>query len=90
MNKDQIQRVVDILTEACAMDSHHVESLVLFLEEGLSDCTREYRFQGSLGFGGKLYWGHRRLWVDYYVESSTPARRVAKRTTNQRLQEIWP
>lgn len=38
----------------------------------------EYRFQGSLGFGGKIYFGHHRgLYVSCYREDETPDRKSA-------------
>lgn len=49
----------------------------------------EFRFQGSLGFGGKLYHssnGHDR--VDCYPEDATPERRTAIVRANARLREL--
>lgn len=34
----------------------------------------EYRFQGKLGFGGKIYADPLRVWVDCYPEDRTPER----------------
>lgn len=43
----------------------------------------EYRFQGSLGFGGKYYSGRNR--VTCYSEDETPARRATIEKTNAAL-----
>lgn len=48
----------------------------------------EFRFQGSLGFGGKVYagsWSSRDVRVGCYREDETPERRAAIDTVNEAL-----
>ena len=48
----------------------------------------EYRFQGNLGFGGKLYLT-KHLWhVMCYPEDMTPERTLAIRAANRKLAEL--
>jgi len=46
---------------------------------------REFRFQGDLGFGGKVYNMGDRVWVDNYREHSTDETRAAIERANARL-----
>jgi len=50
----------------------------------------EYRFMGSLGFGGK-FWVSRELgfYVSCYPEDKTPDRVAVIDDTNRRLSTIW-
>lgn len=50
-------------------------------------CT-EYRFIGSLGFGGK-FWRSSGWYVNTYPEQLTPAREQAISQTNTVLQELY-
>lgn len=45
----------------------------------------EYRFQGDLGFGGKVYAQGNRLWVSCYGENRTTARDSMIEKANSRL-----
>lgn len=45
----------------------------------------EYRFQGDLGFGGKVWAERGRVWVTCYSEDETDARRVMIQYANERL-----
>jgi hypothetical protein len=52
---------------------------------------REFRFQGALGFGGKLYYDpHAKppLRVGYYRENETPEREAMVAKANRRLAAI--
>lgn len=49
----------------------------------------EYRFQGALGFGGKLWQNHElRLHVDCYTEDRTPERDLMIARANARLKDL--
>jgi hypothetical protein len=50
----------------------------------------EYRFQGDLGFGGKIRYREGRLWVDYYPEDETDAKETICSTANYALKQIEP
>lgn len=80
-------RVWAILVEECGAD--RTEPARLDFERHWPDC-REYRFMGSLGFGGKV-WApstyRRAPYVSCYSEDETPERRSAIQRANARLQE---
>ncbi|KKN19810.1 hypothetical protein LCGC14_0941940 [marine sediment metagenome] len=58
--------------------------LVWFVEESKFDLSREFRFQGSLGFGGK-FWRNGRFYVTCYSEDETPERMATIERTNDAL-----
>ncbi len=84
MNSNLANRIYDILVqEADAMESqrdnfirHHT---------GKENCY-EWRFCGSLGFGGKFR--SERMTVDCYPEDSTKEREKIITRTNDRLNEV--
>lgn len=45
----------------------------------------EYRFMGSLGFGGKVWWNSGRVYVTCYQEDETPERLATIDRTNAAL-----
>lgn len=76
--------VYDILQEECGATNYWRENFVYCLTH---DSVREYRFQGSLEFGGKFRQDlHRgRFWVDCYREDETPERLTMISRANERL-----
>lgn len=48
----------------------------------------EWRFQGSLGFGGKLHFNGMRLYVGCYPEDRTPENDALIDRVNSRLREM--
>lgn len=50
--------------------------------------TTEYRFQGNLGFGGKLYRSGGRCWVSCYHENETPERKAVIERVNAELSQL--
>lgn len=77
-----------LVKHAGARDSEDArESFVLAFTQVEYPCG-EYRFQGSLGFGGKFYrdiFGHR---IGCYHEDETPERAMAIRVVNGLLKEM--
>lgn len=47
----------------------------------------EFRFQGNLGFGGKV-WNNYGVYVNYYHEDMTPERDCIVNVTNKELEKI--
>ena len=67
------------LNEICGhrLDYSLAHSLEHWLD-GERSGSYEFRFQGSLGFGGKIYFNpHRGLYVSCYREDETPERNSA-------------
>lgn len=50
----------------------------------------EYRFQGCLGFGGKFYCNHERVYIGCYSEDETPEIRALIEEVNETLLSFGP
>lgn len=48
----------------------------------------EFRFMGSLGFGGKVHWTGGRLYVSCYSEDRTPERAAIVERANTKLSAL--
>lgn len=81
-------RIYDVLIEECGATAFHREQCVRYLTD--EHGSHEFRFQGSLGFGGKVYYNGGRLYVSCYPEDRTPERTAMIRSANARLNEICP
>jgi hypothetical protein len=60
-----------------------------FVQVQTSQPCAEFRFRGSLGFGGKFRRTRDRWYVDCYEEDTTPERERAIRITNAALDGLW-
>lgn len=82
--------VYDILEQECGAtadeDAGHGRKVFRGIM-GKGDCP-EFRFMGSLGFGGKLYASGRRLAVGYYSENRNDEREEMACRANQRLMQL--
>ena len=74
--------VFDLLVEECGAREHLRGDFIHFLSQ--TDGA-EFRFQGSLGFGGKLYNEAKGFRVSCYTEDQTPERDAAIKLTNELL-----
>ena len=74
-----------ILTEECGANYDDFTMLQQFV------CGEwdEFRFQGDLGFGGKMYAKRDSAYVSCYPEDSTPERRVMIERANTRLTRLF-
>lgn len=54
-------------------------------ERNGEDGSREWRFAGRLGFGGKLYVASGRVYVGCYPESRTPERIALIEAANEKI-----
>jgi hypothetical protein len=74
-----------LVTECGARDNRYDHySFVAYLEEA-KPFGHEWRFQGSLGFGGKFYNDGSRWRVGCYREHESPQRNEMIRRANDRL-----
>lgn len=81
MTEESAHYIFELLvTNAGARESMRDE-FVYHLTHG----CKEFRFQGSLGFGGKLYVEPRGLRVSCYREDETPERNETIEKTNAAL-----
>jgi len=91
MTEEQAREAIKIINEECAAniddrDAYSFISYVTKEEHGY----REWRFIGSLGFGGKFRVNSDRPhpYVDCYREDETPSRLDAIKRANKRLELI--
>ncbi len=83
MTEEQANAVYDVLAEHAGASEGQRDEFAFMHVNG---CCDEYRFIGSLGFGGKFW---RRDWrVSCYREDETPERVEAIRVANDALAEL--
>lgn len=78
-----LDAIYDVLVDDCGASEKHRH----YFSSVFPGC-REFRFGGSLGFGGKVWSVHEKVYVTYYPEDETPERRAATERANVRLKEI--
>lgn len=84
MSEANAKAVYQILVEECGAN---VNDPIGFISEFSSDDPcREWRFQGSLGFGGKFRYPY--MTVDCYREDETDKRLKCIDAANKRLAEL--
>ena len=80
-------KVYDILVEECqAWNGEHDRAA--FVGEQVREAPREWRFCGSLGFGGKFWRNADRMYVNCYQEDETPSRLLTIKRANKRLDKL--
>lgn len=79
-------RVLNVLVDTCAAGEHLRREFVFHFPE-----CREFRFQGALGFGGKVYsTPDKPAYVGCYKEDRNPERDAMVMTANARLASLGP
>ncbi len=86
LTKQQAAEVWNILVECCGADADG-DMPVQFFHSATTTPNLEFRFQGRLGFGGKVFLEHPPR-VSCYQEDSSPKRRTMMNSANLRLQKI--
>jgi hypothetical protein len=80
-------KVVQVCIEECGGKPSQFEGMAYFL--GIDRALFEWRFQGALGFGGKLKWQKGRgFYVTCYREDENDERRTMMDAANERLEQI--
>lgn len=89
MTVEEAKKVCDILVSLAGADSSPSlhRDLFILAQLGAVPC-KEWRFQGSLGFGGKFYETPVRWYVDCYPEDLTPERDRVIQDTNKALEAL--
>lgn len=82
LTKDRANAVYDVLVEHAGAAEEGREGFVYLQTNGH---LPEYRFLGSLGFGGKFWHDGGRWYVSAYREDMTPERQAAIDATNAAL-----
>lgn len=72
-----------VLVEECGASAHPIDKQSFVYEYTTDSPGSEWRFQGSLGFGGKFRYP--KFSVDCYPEDATLTRRAAIEAANAKL-----
>lgn len=90
MKTSEADAVFDVLVRHCGQrDDEDARSDFIYAHrEDAEYPVREYRFMGSLGFGGKFWSDSMR--VSCYLENETPERVEAIRLANAELARLSP
>ena len=83
ITEKQANDIYNILMEECGATEYWRDNFVISEVEG----CQEYRFQGTLGFGGKFRNNGNGVYVDCYPEDMTPEREKTIESVNARLRE---
>ena len=86
LTKDQATQVWNILAECCQAGDDVMRDQ--FIHHSATTDRLEFRFCGSLGFGGKIYVEELPR-VSCYPEDETPERLSAIAKANERLCLLW-
>jgi len=87
VDNDTADVIWDILTEHCGASNDKTQR-DSFIMAATEDKWTEWRFQGSLGFGGKVWNNDGRFYVNLYREDETPVRCVARDGANEELAKV--
>jgi hypothetical protein len=91
MTEEQAREAIKIINEECAasIDERDAYGFIRYVTNDDHD-YKEWRFMGSLGFGGKfrVNSGRPHPYVDCYREDETPSRLDAIKRANTRLEMI--
>lgn len=87
INKTDAEAIWRVLVEECGCrdDERQLWSFARYLSDNDKGFPKEWRFQGSLGFGGKFYNDHFSWRVGCYSEDRTSERNEMIRCANERL-----
>jgi hypothetical protein len=86
MNEKQANAIYDILEQECeAFKDERLEFVTCQTRNHIT----EWRFCGSLGFGGKFWRNNGRMYVTCYREDENPKRMKMIEKANKRLAELW-
>ena len=87
MNRETLNKIWDTLMKTCGAQESGREAFVALLTH--DEAVREYRFIGSLGFGGKVWFNQDGVeHVNCYSEDWTPERRTMMDKANKALRLI--
>jgi hypothetical protein len=85
-NKQRLSRIWDILVKHAGATEDGREGFLACADEYGRERSLEYRFQGYLGFGGKVWLNNGpHPYVNCYREDETRSRKHAIKVTNEAL-----
>ena len=83
-----MEKVYDILFGICGANPLERERFYQYFKN--TELPLEWRFQGKLGFGGKFYKTHEKMYVSCYPEDMNPKRMSVITRANNKLAQITP
>ncbi len=83
IDNDTAEKIYDILVETCGAQPNKRSEFVAIVNR-----TNEYRFQGSLGFGGKFWNSGNRWTVSCYTEDETPEAKQMIQQADEQLKTL--
>lgn len=87
-NKGTANALWDIVVQECGANECEREHFVYDMTTHPAGTQSEWRFQGAIGFGGKLYFSYNRWYVGCYNEEETPYVKLMIAEANARLQDL--
>jgi hypothetical protein len=87
MTKKTAAAVYDLLMKIGGAHENYRGHFIQHYSE--PDPSREWRFQGHLGFGGKFYLSHDKFRVDCYQEDYTDERSALIAEMNEKLEWLY-
>jgi len=81
-------KVYDVLVEECQAYDENYERANFVQQQSEKNHPMEWRFCGSLGFGGKFWRQSGELYVTCYKEDETPERLAAINKAKERLAKL--
>lgn len=87
LTENQAKQVWDILVDVCGAENDD-QSGQSFVHHAIMNNRLEFRFQGKLGFGGKIYVEEPPR-VSCYQEDNTPERADMIANANEQLCLLW-
>lgn len=87
MSEAVLNRIYDILVKVCGASEGERDSFIF--HQSQKNFPTEWRFIGTLGFGGKFWRGHSRIYVNCYAEHETPAARKTIEEANKQLAQVY-
>jgi len=82
-----LNRIYDILVKVCGASEGDRDSFVY--NQSKRNHPTEWRFIGTLGFGGKFWRVYDRIYVNCYPEHETPATRKTIEEANRQLAQVY-
>ena len=89
LSSEMAGAVYDILVAECGAPVEQREVFIQSMGKANSASGREIRFEGQLGFGGKLHLQRSRLWVSCYFEDETPDRLARIERAHRALETLF-
>ena len=89
-DEELFQLVYDALVKFCGASDRAYDREHFVAVQCAEEPPTEWRFQGSLGFGGKFWRDNGRFRVSCYPEDETPERLKALSETNMVLSRLRP